>query len=246
MPRSPSCTAEGKLFTVILRDVTERGRAEEDLAPFATEASDPRTGKEPRRARAARRAGAVAHGAQDGHRLGAGEPAVTPGVGATRRRCWKCSTPPWRSAPHRRRPAADDAGRPGARAGHRVAGAELRATHRHPVRTGCGRGVGAARTLCDGRVSHRAGVAGERGKAFEGHAGQRRHRAQRQSSCCSACGTTASGSRADAAPQAAFAGPCGLRERAQLLKGTISVHSQPGEGTTVEARIPVGEPGESD
>ena len=32
-----------------------------------------------------------------------------------------------------------------------------------------------------------------------------------------------------------------MRERAQLLKGTISIHSQPGEGTTVEARIPVGE-----
>lgn len=41
-------------------------------------------------------------------------------------------------------------------------------------------------------------------------------------------------------------GLAGLRERAQLLKGTISVHSQPGEGTTVEARIPVGEAGELD
>lgn len=41
-------------------------------------------------------------------------------------------------------------------------------------------------------------------------------------------------------------GLAGLRERAQLLKGTIGVHSQPGQGTTVEARIPVGEPGEVD
>jgi PAS domain S-box-containing protein len=39
-------------------------------------------------------------------------------------------------------------------------------------------------------------------------------------------------------------GLAGLRERAQLLKGTMSVQSQPGQGTTVEARIPVGEPGE--
>ena len=32
-------TAEGKLLTVILRDVTERVRAQEDLATFATEAN---------------------------------------------------------------------------------------------------------------------------------------------------------------------------------------------------------------
>ena len=35
-------------------------------------------------------------------------------------------------------------------------------------------------------------------------------------------------------------GLAGLRERALLLKGTVSVQSQPGQGTTVEARIPVG------
>ena len=34
-------------------------------------------------------------------------------------------------------------------------------------------------------------------------------------------------------------GLAGLRERAQLLKGTISVKSHPGRGTTIEARIPV-------
>jgi signal transduction histidine kinase len=34
-------------------------------------------------------------------------------------------------------------------------------------------------------------------------------------------------------------GLAGLRERAQLLKGTIRLQSQPGRGTTVEARIPV-------
>ena len=48
------------------------------------------------------------------------------------------------------------------------------------------------------------------------------------------------------ARKAELLGLAGLRERAQLLKGTISVHSRPGEGTTVEARIPVGEPGELD
>jgi PAS domain S-box-containing protein len=34
-------------------------------------------------------------------------------------------------------------------------------------------------------------------------------------------------------------GLAGLRERAQLLKGTISIQSEPGQGTLVEARIPV-------
>lgn len=38
-------------------------------------------------------------------------------------------------------------------------------------------------------------------------------------------------------------GLVGLRERAQLLKGTINVQSQPGRGTTIEVRIPVAEPG---
>jgi PAS domain S-box-containing protein len=35
-------------------------------------------------------------------------------------------------------------------------------------------------------------------------------------------------------------GLAGLRERAQLLKGTVVVHSKPGQGTTIDAFIPVG------
>jgi signal transduction histidine kinase len=38
-------------------------------------------------------------------------------------------------------------------------------------------------------------------------------------------------------------GLAGVRERAQLLNGTISVESQPGRGTSVSARIPVRTPG---
>jgi PAS domain S-box-containing protein len=38
-------------------------------------------------------------------------------------------------------------------------------------------------------------------------------------------------------------GLVGLRERAQLLKGSVSIDSVPGRGTTVQARIPVREPG---
>ena len=36
-------------------------------------------------------------------------------------------------------------------------------------------------------------------------------------------------------------GLAGLRERAQLLKGSVVVHSQPGQGTTIDAYIPVRE-----
>ncbi len=34
-------------------------------------------------------------------------------------------------------------------------------------------------------------------------------------------------------------GLVGLRERAQLLQGTVSIHSAPGQGTQVEAHIPI-------
>ena len=34
-------------------------------------------------------------------------------------------------------------------------------------------------------------------------------------------------------------GLAGLRERAQLLKGSVVVHSTPGQGTTIDAFIPV-------
>ena len=38
-------------------------------------------------------------------------------------------------------------------------------------------------------------------------------------------------------------GLAGLRERAQLLKGTVRIHSQPGQGTRIEVRIPIATPG---
>ena len=37
-------------------------------------------------------------------------------------------------------------------------------------------------------------------------------------------------------------GLAGLRERAQLLKGTVRVDSSPGSGTVVQAHIPVAPP----
>jgi hypothetical protein len=47
-------TPDGKLFTVILRDVSERIRAQEELAAYAAQASAIReAGKNPRGARAA-------------------------------------------------------------------------------------------------------------------------------------------------------------------------------------------------
>lgn len=41
--------------------------------------------------------------------------------------------------------------------------------------------------------------------------------------------------------KAASLGLAGLRERAQLLKGSVVVHSQPGQGTTIDTFIPVRE-----
>jgi signal transduction histidine kinase len=38
-------------------------------------------------------------------------------------------------------------------------------------------------------------------------------------------------------------GLAGLRERAHLLRGSVVVHSQPGQGTTIDAFIPVREGG---
>ncbi len=35
----------------------------------------------------------------------------------------------------------------------------------------------------------------------------------------------------------------GMRERATLMGGKLSIHSRPGRGTTVELRVPVGQPG---
>jgi signal transduction histidine kinase len=40
-------------------------------------------------------------------------------------------------------------------------------------------------------------------------------------------------------------GLMGLRERAQLLKGTVAIDSRPGKGTRVQVRIPVQESGAS-
>jgi PAS domain S-box-containing protein len=37
-------------------------------------------------------------------------------------------------------------------------------------------------------------------------------------------------------------GLAGLRERVQLLKGKVAIHSQPGQGTTIEARMPLAQP----
>lgn len=42
----------------------------------------------------------------------------------------------------------------------------------------------------------------------------------------------------DPAQHHAGSGIIGMRERASLLKGTLTLHSRPGEGTTIEARFP--------
>jgi signal transduction histidine kinase len=50
---------------------------------------------------------------------------------------------------------------------------------------------------------------------------------------------------ASAARKSQSMGLAGLRERAQLLKGSVVVHSKPGQGTTIDALIPVRLEGQS-
>ena len=114
--RSRSSTpAEGKLFTVILRDITERVRAQEELSSFAAEAHNhARRREEPHRARAARRTGAVAHRAEDGHDLAARQRAGRAGKGRGQagRHGHHARYDGGRHAPHCGRSAAAAAGRP--------------------------------------------------------------------------------------------------------------------------------------
>ena len=219
-------TAEGKLLTVILRDVTERVRAQEDLAAFATEANAIREQEKSRVARELHDELAQSLTALKmdtiwvRENLG-GDPQAVERKLADMLAMLDASVAATRRIAADLRPLLlDDLGLVPA-IEWLVQNFEQRTGM--PVRAGCGRGVGAARALCDGRVSHRAGVAGERGQAFEGHAGHASPSRAAESSCCSACGTTASGSRPARQRKPHSLGLAGLRERAQLLKGTISV-----------------------
>jgi signal transduction histidine kinase len=53
------------------------------------------------------------------------------------------------------------------------------------------------------------------------------------------------GAHSDAAP-ALHLGLYGMRERAEILGGTVAIESGPGRGTTIHARVPFGEPGPGD
>ena len=244
-------TPEGKLFTVILRDVTERVRAQEDLAAFATEASAIREQEKSRVARELHDELAQSLTALKMDTIWLRE---QPGAAMPR--------------PSRRKLADMLAMLDASVAATRRIAADLRPlllddlglmpaiewlvqnfTQRTgmPVRTGCGRGAGTARTLCDGRVPHRAGVAGERGQARAGHAGAalriarsgKHHAAQRARQRRRLLAGRRAASRIRWALPACASAPSCSRARSAFT-------ASPARARRVEARIPVGERGASD
>ena len=241
-PRSRRSTRpEGKLFTVILRDVTERVRAQQDLAAFAAAGQrHPRAGEEPHRPRAARRTGAVAHGAEDGRDLAARAPArrirpqaaakleamlalLDTSVAATRR-----------IAADLRPLVLDDLGLVPA-----IEWLVQNFTQRSGVPCDARRAGGhrAGRALCHRRVPHGAGVAGQRRQACP--------RDARSRWCC------ARDARRDPARGAGRRRRLRHRRAAQgrsrwawrgcanarsWLQGALEIRSRAGEGTRVRGR----------
>lgn len=239
-------TAEGKLFTVILRDVTERVRAQEDLAAFATEANAIREQEKSRVARelhdelaqsltalkmdtiwVKENLGADSQGAE--RKLGEMLEMLDASVAATRR-----------IAADLRPLLLDDLGLMPAiewlvqnfeqRSGMAcVLDADEDLELHEPYATAVFRIV--QESLVNVAKHSRATQV-------------RVAIARTGSDMLLSVQDNGVGFSPGASRKPHSLGLVGLRERAQLLKGTISVQSQPGQGTTVEACIPVGEPGE--
>ena len=233
-------TAEGKLYTVILRDITERLRAQEEVAALSADAARAR---EEEKARIARELhdelaqsltalkidttwvrGNLDDRAQVQAKLAGMLDVLDTAVGATRR-----------IAADLRPPVLDDLGL--------VAAIEWLAqafTQRHGV--ACELDVDPNLDLQEPHATGIFRIAQESLVNVAKHAkADRVHLALRREgdAIVLAVRDDGVGFAPDDPRKPQSLGLVGLRERAQLLRGTLTVASAPGEGTRVEARVPL-------
>ena len=241
-------TAEGKLFTVILRDITERVRAQDELSSFAAEAHAIREGEKSRIARELHdelaqsltalkmdtiwlRDNAPAQPDKAVAKLAEMVSMLDTTVAATRR-----------IAADLRPLLLDDLG---------LAPAIEWLAHTFTQRTGvpCEVSVDEELELEEPYATAVFRIVQESlanvGKHAQRHRSGRGHRPHRASAVMLEVRDNGQGFSTAAPRKPHSLGLMGLRERAQLLKGTVAIDSRPGKGTRIQVRIPVQESGAS-
>ncbi|WP_296356935.1 PAS domain-containing sensor histidine kinase [Ramlibacter sp.] len=233
-------TPEGKLYTVILRDVTERVRAQEELASFAAEAGGVREQEKSRIARELHDElaqqltalkmdtmwlrGNLGQREQALARLEGMLAMLDASVAATRR-----------IAADLRPLVLDDLG-----LGAAVEWLAQNFTQRHGIP--CDLDVNEDLELREPYATAVFRIVQESLANVAKHAHARRARvrvARMGDEMVVSVQDDGVGFRLDDPRKPQSLGLVGLRERAHLLKGTVGVDSRPGQGTRIEARIPV-------